>query len=129
MRRLAYISLLGLTLLPGLAAAQSAANPPPPSGANICGPGVPPPGGGWMHDRHEMMKKWQDKFNAANTTHDGHLTLAQAQAAGLKPVVDHFNDIDTHHRGYVTFNEVQAWHLDAVAQRMEQKAAALRAQD
>jgi hypothetical protein len=74
------------------------------------------------------MAGWKLRFDTANTSHDGHLTLAQAQAAGLKPVVDHFSAIDVKKRGYVTFNDVLAWHLDATAQRLEQQAAALRAQ-
>ena len=81
-----------------------------------------------MH-HHGDVKKWHDKFNAANTSHDGHLTLAQAQAAQLKPIVDHFAAIDTAHRGYITFNDIMAWRLDQMAQHMEQRAAALRAQD
>jgi hypothetical protein len=69
------------------------------------------------------------KFYAANTTHDGHLTLAQAKAAGFQPIVDHFTDIDVAKRGYVTFYDIQAWHLDDMAKHLEAKAAALRAQD
>lgn len=69
-----------------------------------------------------------DRFNAANTTHDGHLTLAQAKAANLRPVVDHFAEIDTANRGYVTFNQVEAWHMEEMAKHLEKRAAALRAQ-
>jgi hypothetical protein len=70
---------------------------------------------------------WQ--FNAANTTHDGHLTLAQAKAADLDRIIVHFADIDTAKRGYVTFNEVEAWNLDNMAKHLEKKAAELRAAD
>jgi hypothetical protein len=76
-----------------------------------------------------MMQKWQQKFAAANTTHDGHLTLPQAQAARMKTIVDHFAVIDTKNRGYLTLNDIIAWHLDEQAQKMERRAAALRAQD
>ncbi len=126
MRRFAVLSVICSLALPGLALAQTAAPPPAP------GPDAPPPAGGaghWGHHHGDMLKKMHDRFNAANTTHDGHLTLAQAQAAGLRPVVDHFGEIDTAHRGYVTFNELQAWHLDDMAKHMEQRAAQLRAQD
>jgi hypothetical protein len=126
MRRLVFTSMICAVVLPGLALAQNAAPTPPapPPGADM-----PPPGGHHHWDHGKMMQRMQDKFNAANTTHDGHLTLAQAQAAGLRPVVDHFSEIDTAHRGYVTFNEVQAWHMDDMAKHLEERAAQLRAQD
>ena len=75
------------------------------------------------------MQRFHKKFDAANTTHDGHLTLAQAQKAGMKPIVTNFAAIDTQHRGYVTFNDVIAWRLDTMAARMEKRAAELRAKD
>ncbi len=133
MRRFAFVPLMMVLVVPGLAMAQSdsASTAPPPAvqTPDAPNPGMPPPGGPWHHDHGAMMKKMQDKFNAANTSHDGHLTLAQAQAAGLRPVVEHFGDIDTAHRGYVTFNEVQAWHMDDMAKHLEQRAAELRAQN
>jgi hypothetical protein len=69
------------------------------------------------------------KFYAANTTHDGHLTLAQAKAAGLKPVADNFTEIDIKKQGFVTPYDIEAWRLDDIAKRMEQRADQLRAQD
>lgn len=130
MRRFAFVSLMMVMAVPGLALAQDAgASPPAVQTPDAPPPDMPPPGGEWHHGHGAMMKKMQDKFNAANTSHDGHLTLAQAQAAGLAPVVAHFGDIDTAHRGYVTFNEVQAWHMDDMARHLEKKAAELRAQD
>jgi hypothetical protein len=136
MRRLVFASMICAGLLPGFALAQAASPTPPappPPGADMPppgpGPDMPPPGGHHHWDHGKMMQKMQDKFNAANTTHDGHLTLAQAKAAGLRPVVDHFSEIDTAHHGYVTFNEVQAWHMDDMAKHLEERAAQLRAQD
>lgn len=133
MRRFAFVPLMMALAVPGLAMAQTdqpgAAPPPAMQTPDAPPPDMPPPGGPWHHDHGAMMKKMQDKFNAANTTHDGHLTLAQAQAAGLRPVVAHFGEIDTAHRGYVTFNEVQAWHMDDMARHLEAKAAALRAEN
>jgi hypothetical protein len=127
MRRLAFAALLSLSVLPALALAQT--TPPATPAAPAMGPGGPPPGGCGPHGKHDKMAKWHSKFDAANTTHDGHLTLAQAQAAGMKPLVDHFAEIDAAKRGYVTFNEVQAWRMDDMAKRLEAKAAQLRAQD
>lgn len=130
MRRFAFVSLIMVMAVPGLALAQVAGTSPPAvQTPDAPPPDMPPPGGEWHHGHGAMMKKMQDKFNAANTSHDGHLTLAQAQAAGLAPVVAHFGDIDTAHRGYVTFNEVQAWHMDDMARHLEKKAVELRAQD
>lgn len=134
MRRFAFLALLSLAVLPGVALAQDASNPPAaPSAGLDNGPGGHHwhHGGGCQHRGgwQEREAAFLDKFYAANTTHDGHLTLAQAKAAQLKPVVDHFAQIDTKNRGYVTFYDLQAWHLDRMAQRLEQKADQLRAQD
>ena len=135
MRRFWLASCVLVPLLPGLALAQSDDSAPPPA-AGDAGPMAGPMGGpmdggwggkGWHHDMDQGA--FLMKFYAANTTHDGHLTLAQAQAAGLKPVADHFADIDVQKRGYVTFYDIAAWRLDDVAKRLEQKADALRAQD
>lgn len=137
MRRILFASLIALA--PGLAFAQMATNtanpPPPPVGMGGMGPGsmggsmMCPPGHGGKG--HHMMGQEQVmmKFYAANTTHDGHLTLAQAKAAGFKPVVDHFDQIDTAKHGYVTFYDIQAWRMDDMAKHLEVQAAALRAKD
>jgi hypothetical protein len=114
---------------------------PPLPGSTDDGQPPPPPPGGYgapampgAYDRGqggheaEMMQKFQRRFEAANTTHDGRLTLDQAQAGNLRSIVKHFNEIDTRHVGYVTLNEVMAWKMDQMAQQMERRAAALRAQ-
>ncbi len=123
MRRIAFAALLGLTVLPGLAAAQPAHNPPP-------GPGMMG-GPGWRHDGHrpEDPAAFLMKFYAANTTHDGHLTLAQAQAAGMGPIAEHFTEIDVRHHGYITPYDIEAWRLDDMARHLEQRADQLRAKD
>ncbi len=123
MRRIALAALLGLTVLPGLAAAQPAPNPPP-------GPGMMG-GPGGRHDGHrpEDTAAFLMKFYAANTTHDGHLTLAQAKTADLGPIADHFTEIDTRHLGYITPYDIEAWRLDDMARHLEQRADQLRAED
>jgi len=132
MRPSTLAALFALSILPALAHAQDAPDAPPPGPPGM-GPDMgPPPGpGGWKGHDHHMMDPAQmlEDFYAANTTHDGHLTLAQAQAANFKPVVDHFTEIDTAKRGYVTFYDIEAWHLDDMAKHMEAQAAALRAKD
>lgn len=93
------------TLLPAAAFAQSA----PTAGT---GSTAAPAG--------SMQQRFVQRFEAANTTHDGHLTLAQAQAAGMKGIVKHFSEIDTAKAGYVTLPEIQSWYMA----RHAQKAAA-----
>lgn len=50
----------------------------------------------------------QNRFNAANTNHDGKLTLAEAQA-GMPRVAQHFSEIDTAKKGYITFAQLSAF--------------------
>jgi len=125
MRRF-VLAMLAVPMLPAVAVAQTAAATPPA----ITAPDSATPGqwGHW-HRHGGMMKLWQAKFAAANTTHDGHLTLAQARAAGMTPIVANFTAIDTAHRGYVTFNDIMAWRMDRMAAKLQTRAAALRAQD
>jgi hypothetical protein len=91
--------------------------------------------GGRMHDHHHGMRGMQMigvaflKFQRANTSHDGHLTLAQAQQAHWMDVVAHFAAIDTAKRGYVTFNDIIAWHADQMAHKLEAFATNLRQAD
>jgi hypothetical protein len=61
--------------------------------------------------------RFPQRFAAANTTHDGRLTLAQAEAAHLRPIVRNFSSIDTTGQGYVTLAQIQAWRQARRAQR------------
>jgi hypothetical protein len=54
-------------------------------------------------------KTMHDRFAAANTTHDGHLTLDQAKA-GYKSVAKKFDAIDKDHKGYVTEADIHAYY-------------------
>ena len=45
----------------------------------------------------------------ANTTHDGHLTLDQAQT-GYKSVARHFDAIDQDKKGYITEDDIRAYN-------------------
>jgi hypothetical protein len=60
---------------------------------------------------------FEDRFNAANVTHDGHLTLAQAQAAHLRFVTAHFAEIDRGNKGFVTLDDVHAYRQQVHAAR------------
>lgn len=122
MRRMLLACLFGF--LPSMAFAQNAVTPPAIASVGEMPPPVGPFHPGFSPDQHIMMT-----FYAANTSHDGHLTLAQAKAAKFKLVVDHFSEIDSAKRGYVTFYDIQAWHLDQIAKHLEKQAQALRAMD
>ena len=63
-----------------------------------------------------MMQQLQERFAAANTTHDGKLTLAQAQT-GMPMVAKHFDQIDTQKNGYVTLPQIEAFMREHAAQR------------
>ncbi len=51
----------------------------------------------------------QARFNGANTSHDGHLTLEQAQA-GMPAVARNFAAIDSGNKGYVTVEDIRAYN-------------------
>ena len=65
----------------------------------------------------------EQRFTAANTTHDGHLTLDQAKTAKMSSVVKHFATIDRGGKGYVTLDDLQTAQADARAAKAQQKAA------
>ncbi len=65
-------------------------------------------------------RTYQARFDAANTTHDGHLTLEQARAGRMVAVARDFAAIDTTQKGYVTMDDIKA-HRRAV--RLARKAA------
>ncbi len=133
MRRFALLTAASLAVLPLLAMAQTIPNPPPgpgTDGSRMDGSGMRG-GPGWQHDgrRPEDPVAFLMKFYAANTTHDGHLTLAQAKAAGFEPIASHFAEVDTKKLGFVTPYDIEAWRLDEMAKQMEQRASQLRALD
>ncbi len=59
-------------------------------------------------------KTLQQRFDAANTTHDGHLTKDQATAANWPYVANNFTAIDAEKKGYVTVQDI---HTFAKARR------------
>lgn len=49
-------------------------------------------------------------FAAANTTHDGHLTKAQAEQSDWTRVVKHFDEIDTDHKGWISVEQIHVFN-------------------
>ena len=62
----------------------------------------------------------EERFDAANTTHDGKLTKEQAHAAHMYATVKHWDAIDRDKKGYVTMDDLKAY---AAAQRAAHHAA------
>jgi hypothetical protein len=70
---------------------------------------------GLSQQRMELaMQQLQARFAAANTSHDGKLTHAQA-AQGMPMVARNFDQIDTQKAGYITLPQIE--------QFMQQRAA------
>jgi hypothetical protein len=68
-------------------------------------------------DVPQRPHRFLDRFNAANTSHDGRLTLQQAQAAHMPWVERHFAEIDTQQKGYITVQDVRAYRQQIRASR------------
>lgn len=65
----------------------------------------------------------QEQFDAANTTHDGHLTQEQARS-GMPAIARNFAAIDTAKKGYVTMDDIKAYYAGRRAARRAAAAAA-----
>ncbi len=55
-----------------------------------------------------LAQRMQNRFTAADTNHDGKLTLAEAQV-GMPRVARHFSEIDTAKNGYITLSQLSAF--------------------
>jgi hypothetical protein len=78
---------------------------------------VAPPAGTASPRRGRSL---QDRFDAANVTHDGHLTMEQARSK-MPSVARDFSAMDTDNKGYVTIEQIRD-HAKAV--RAARRAAA-----
>lgn len=132
--------LLGSLLLAGVAQAQPvapltgstgtpagpAASPAPATVA----PAAPAPSGtaAAPATRTRTRRTMAERFDAANTTHDGHLTLAQAKAGRMVAVSRDFAQIDKQHRGYVTMDDIKAFRAERRAARRAAKTTPAPAQ-
>ena len=82
---------------------------PGPEGPGGQGPQAGPggaPHGGMQRPRVPFAQR----FESANVTHDGRLTLEQARAGHMGMIAHNFEQIDADHKGYVTVQDVHAWH-------------------
>jgi len=94
--------------------------PPPPDAAGAPPPsegGGPPPGNDAHPPGAGPRTPFLERFEAANTTHDGKLTLEQARAGHLIGIAKFFSQIDSDHKGYVTIQDVHAWMIAMHAAR------------
>jgi hypothetical protein len=64
------------------------------------------------HQAHRFL----NRFNAANTSHDGLLTLQQAEAAHMPWLARNFAAIDTQQTGYVTLQDIRAYRRQMQAE-------------
>jgi hypothetical protein len=67
--------------------------------------------------QHAQAQRFIERFQAANTSGDGRLTLAQAQAGHLPMIVRNFDAIDVQHKGYVTLEDIRAYRQQMRAMR------------
>jgi len=63
-----------------------------------------------------------ERFDAANTTHDGKLTLEQARAGRLRAVARDFDKIDKDKRGYVSLDQIKSFQTEQRAARRTARA-------
>ena len=128
MKRL-YIPVAALALMAGGAYAQSTTPAAPATGSpapQATQPATPPPAAPSTEAQpttpstrtsHKRMTL-KERFDAANTTHDGHLTKAQAEASGgFKLLTRHWSEFDKTGKGYVTMADIHAYYRQRRAAR------------
>ncbi len=112
--------LLAMALLTGTAAAQTISpltgSTGTPARTDAQAPGAPAP----APIRPRAHRTMAQRFDAANTTHDGRLTLAQARAGHINAVARDFSAIDRDRKGYVTMDDIRE---HAKARRAARRAA------
>ncbi len=83
-----------------------------PSGETVAPPATAP---------RARRRTLEERFDAANTTHDGHLTAEQARSH-MPAVARDFDQIDTAHVGYVTLDQIRDHNRAAAAARRAARA-------
>jgi hypothetical protein len=110
MRFVIPAAALALLATPVLAQAPATTAPATPAPA-ITAPATPAPttpAAKPAAPQHHHMT-FNERFKAANTTNDGHLTLDQAKAAKWTYVERHFTAMDKDKKGYVTADDIHAY--------------------
>jgi hypothetical protein len=98
-----WLAMLALCIASTGAIAQSAPVQPMPAQNMQSMPGA---GIGGSARMQHALQQLQERFAAANTTHDGKLTKEQA-AASMPRVAQHFDEIDAQKVGYVTLPQIE----------------------
>ncbi len=125
MRRVLLAAAAALTLLAVQAQAQTtpattpapAATTPPATTPPITTPPASTTAPAKKMSRHVTL---QQRFDTANTSHDGHLTKDQATAANWPYVANNFVAMDKDKKGFVTIGDIRAY---AKARRAAHKVA------
>lgn len=111
------VSLLALGLLMLPVAAHAAASPAP-AGTAVAAQAAPEA----CPVQHRKYLSLPERFEMANTSHDGRLTLDQAKSAkAMHVVARNFDAIDATHKGYITEDDIRAWYK---ARRAARRTAA-----
>lgn len=103
-----------------------------PAAAQTTPPASPPAvtapaghSGSTHHKRHYLSLA--QRFQMANTSHDGHLTQDQAHSASVMHTVsENFAAIDKDHKGFVTEDDIRAWYKSRRESRHLAKEAAAK---
>jgi len=114
------IPALAVSLVAMPAFAQTTTAPATPAPSTAPATGAPAPSGAVAAPSKPAKQAsgtrmtFQERFDAANTTHDGKLTKDQAQAAHMYSTVKNWDAIDKDKKGYATMDDLKAY---AAAQR------------
>ncbi len=84
-----------------------------PVAAQATPPTAPAASSTAQHPAHakRVYMSMDQRFQAANTTHDGHLTADQARASShMHTVSANFDAIDKGHKGFVTEDDIRGWY-------------------
>lgn len=110
----------GPPLDPDMAQGQTTSSAMPPQGAGSrATPAAPLPK---VVTPSRVRLTMEQRFDLANTSRDGRLTLDQAKT-GYKTVARNFELIDTSGKGFVTLEDIRAWRKATRLLRQAQRSA------
>ncbi|HEX5687676.1 MAG TPA: EF-hand domain-containing protein [Ideonella sp.] len=117
MKRVVRGGLIAAALLAGVAAGAATPvlrDPALPEALRHTRPAPPSEG---VVLQAQVEAKLRGRFEAADASGQGHISRAQAEAAGLGFVARHFNAIDSGGHGSVSWAQVQAYIAQRAAAR------------